>query len=191
MKIFDLFLKVFSVFAFLTIGSLLLMVSLRIVGLEDIIRDISSIYSEPFLSAQTFFVGLFFVVLGLAFAKILIKQTRYAGGIVYTGPQGRTTVSVFAIEDIVRKVLKKKPEINDFSLKCRGYEKKAEIKIRLKLQADVQVPQFSDAIQTDIRTRLKKILDLEEEIEIYIEIQQMEEKQKQENLDTVRIGKAL
>ncbi|MBI4397928.1 MAG: alkaline shock response membrane anchor protein AmaP [Candidatus Omnitrophica bacterium] len=171
MKVFDLFTKIFSVFAFLTIGSLLLMVALHIVAWNDLARDLGRLYEEPVAQIQAFLIGIFFIFMGLAFAKILIKQTRYAGGLVYTGPLGRTTVSINAVTDVVRKALKKFPEILTFTLKCRSYETKAEIKVYLVLQEGAAVPRFTDEVKQEILSRLRKVLGLiVDDVEIFIEV---------------------
>lgn len=188
MKIFNLFIKVFSVFAFLTLGSLLMMVALHVVTLDDLMRDLSTVYENPETAFQTFLIGLLFIFIGLAFAKMIIKQTRYAGGLIYTGPLGRTTVSVNAIEDVIRKVLKKYTEIIHFTLKCRGYEKKAELKIRLVIREGVFVPAFSDDLQQEIHSRLEKVLGLErQEIELYLDIRNVKES---ESFEEIRAEKA-
>lgn len=182
MKVFDLFTKIFSIFAFLTLGSLLIMVSLHVVAWSDLSRDIGRIYEDPRAAFQTLLAGIFFIFMGLAFAKILIKQTRYAGGIIYTGPLGRTTVSVSAVEDVVRKTLKRFPEVLTFTMKCRGYEKKAEIKIKLVVQAGVTLPKFSDEMKKEIRSRLERTLALVNDVEVYIDVRNIKDSESYEAL---------
>ncbi len=184
MKAFDLFTKVFSVFAFLSIGSLLIMVALHVVAWNDLVRDLGRIYEEPAAALQTLAIGVFFVFMGLAFAKMLIKQTRYAGGLIYTGPLGRTTVSVSAIEDVVRKALKRFPEILTFTLKCRGYETKAEIKIRLVVQEGVSLPRFTDEVKKEVLARLARILSLVNDVEIFIDVRNVKEGESSEAVNT-------
>lgn len=175
MKVFDLFTKLFSVFAFLTIGSLLMMVSLHVVAWDDLIKDLGRIYDNPRAAFQAFLIGVFFIFMGLAFAKILIKQTRYAGGLVYTGPMGRTTVSISAIEDVVRKALKKYPEVLTFSLKCRGYEKKAEVKLKLVIRQGVVLPEFTNEVKREILSRLERVLGLSNDVEVFIHVRNVKE----------------
>ncbi|MBI4971880.1 MAG: alkaline shock response membrane anchor protein AmaP [Candidatus Omnitrophica bacterium] len=182
MKVFDLFTKVFTVFAFLTLGSLLIMVSLHVVAWDDLMRDLGRIYEDPRAAFQTLIAGIFFIFMGLAFAKILIKQTRYAGGIIYAGPLGRTTVSVSAVEDVVRKTLKRFPEILTFTLKCRGYEKKAEIKVKLVVQAGVTLPVFSDEVKKEIRSRLERLLNLVNDVEVFVNVRNIKDSESYEAL---------
>ncbi len=191
MKIFDLFLKVFSVFSFLTIGSLLIMVSFHVVSVNELMLDIQNIYSSFGGSFQVFMIGFVFIFSGLAFAKMLIKQTRYSGGVVYTGPLGRTSVSLSAIEDIVKKVLRKRSEIINFDLKCRGFEKKVEVKIRLEVQLQQPLLEFSEQVQQDVRSRLMKVLELDNEVSVFVDIHQLKDADAEDVVEAIRIGKAL
>ena len=186
MKVFDLFTKLFSVFAFLTLGSLLVMVALHMVAWDDLVRDLGRVYEDPRAALHTLLIGVFFIFMGLAFAKMLIKQTRYAGGLIYTGPLGRTSVSVNAIEDVVRKALKKFPEILTYTLKCRGYEKKAEIKIQLVIQAGVMIPRFSDEVKKEILSRLGKILGLIGDVEIYLDVRNIKDSESYEEVTAAK-----
>lgn len=175
MKVFDLFTKLFSVFVFLTLGSLLIMVSLHVVSWQDLVRDLGGIYESRQTAFHTLVVGFFFIFMGLAFAKILIKQSRYTGGLVYMGPLGRTKVSVTAIEDVVRKALKKFPEIDNFTLKCRGYERSAEIKLKLDVQENVLLPRFTDQVKKEILTRLERILGVQNDVEVFLDVRNIKE----------------
>ena len=186
MKVFDLFTKLFSVFAFLTIGSLLIMVALHMVAWEDMINDLEKIYGNPQVAFNAFLIGVFFIFMGLAFAKIIIKQTRYAGGLIYTGPMGRTTVSISAIEDVVRKATRRYPEILTFKLKCRGYEKKVEVKLGLIVHSGVVVADFTEELKKEILTRLERALGLSNEVEVFINIRNIKEDSSTEVINKAR-----
>ena len=76
MKVVNAFTTVFATLAFLTLGSLLLMVALHLLAVQDAIYRIQEIYSNPWKSIQTGALGLLFILVGLASAKAFIKGGR-------------------------------------------------------------------------------------------------------------------
>ena len=61
MKVINAFAHIFAIFAFLTIGSLLMIVAFHILSLPDAQRQLEEFYSTPWRSVQTAVVGMVFI----------------------------------------------------------------------------------------------------------------------------------
>lgn len=177
MKVVNAFATLFAVLAFLTLGSLLLMVSLHLLSQEDALLRIQELYSSPWRSLQIGMAGLLFILVGLAFAKMFLKRGRETEVIVFQGEMGPIVISVTAIDDIVKKVLKRFSLVKDWKIKTLIDGRDVEIKIRLILWSGGDVPGFLNTIQQEIRDRLRKILGPGGRLEILCDVLKIEESQ--------------
>jgi len=183
MKVVNFFVSVFSIFAFLTLGSLILIVSMHIISLNDLIMTVQEVYNNFWRSFQAGAVGFIFIFTGLAWAKHLIKRNRPEDGLVYESSMGTIKVSVLAIEDITKKVLRKFSVIKDHKDKIVINDKNLEIKLKLTLWTAVNAQQLIEDVQNELKRRLMKILSIESMVEITAEvIKVVEDKQDEFNI---------
>ncbi len=175
MKPFNIFVQVFAVFAFLTLGSLLLIVAFHILALEDAVLQLQAIYDSGWRSFQTGLVGIVFILVGLAFARILVKHKRQAEALIYQSEIGPIVVSVAAIEDIVKKVLRHFHLIKEWKAKTRIDGKDVEIKLRLVLWSGARLHQFLQEVQEEVRQRVRKLLGDQNNLEVVCDVQRIED----------------
>lgn len=175
MKAFHFFAHVFAIFAFLTLGSLLLIVSTHILSYDDAVFQLNAIYDDPLRSFQTAMVGLVFVVIGLTFTRILIKSRRQEEALIYQSEIGPIVVSVSAIEDVTRKVLKSFHLIKEWKVKTLIQGSNVEIKLRLVLWSGARIQALLTEVQDMVRQRVRKLLGSENRLEILCDVQRIEE----------------
>lgn len=175
MKAFHFFAHIFAIFAFLTLGSLLLIVSTHILAFDDAIAQVSAIYDDSFRSFQTAIVGFVFVAVGLTFTRILIKSRRQEEALIYQSEIGPIVVSVSAIEDVTRKVLKNFHLIKEWKVKTLIQGQNVEIKLRLVLWSGARIQALLTEVQDVVRQRVRKILGSENRLEILCDVQRIED----------------
>ena len=168
MKVINVFAQIFAIFAFLTLGSLLVLVALHVLSVEDAVYKVRELYQSPLKSTQTGVVGLFFIIVGLIFSKMLVKKGRESDAIIFQSEIGPMIVSVTAVEDIVKKVLKRFHMIKEGKIKTMIHGKDLEIKLRLVLWSGQGVPKLLSEIQEEIGQRVHKILGPENRLEVEI-----------------------
>jgi hypothetical protein len=175
MKVFNLFAHVFAIFAFLTLGSLLMIIAFHIITFEDALLQLRQLYNNPWRSVQTGFVGVAFIIVGLSFARMLVKKRRQAEALIYQTEIGPIVVSVTALEDVVKKVLKRFHLVKEWKTKIMINGKDVEIKLRLVLWASGKIQELLTEVQEEIRSRIKKMLGPENRLEIICDVQRIED----------------
>lgn len=175
MKVVHFFVHVFSVLVYLTIGSFLLIMSLRIVALEDVMTAVEQVYRDLWNSFEAFVIGFLFICVGLVFAKILIARARAEDSIVYQSSMGRVSVSLAAIEDIVRKALKKFLVVKDCKVKTNVQDGELEVIMRLILWSAMNVPDLIRDIQDEVKQKLARVLGMEYPLDIKAEVVKVED----------------
>ncbi len=192
MKVINVFAQVFSIFSFLTLGSLLMIVSLHILSVEDAVFKVRELYGSHWQSFQTAVVGILFILVGLIFSKTLVKHGRESDAVIFQSDRGPVIVSINAIEDVVKRVLKKFSLVKGVRIKTIIQGKDIEIKLRLSLWAGSDLPQILAEIQEDVASRVKKILGPENKLEVLCDVQHIEDHKNmnhsvQENLQETTI----
>ncbi|MBI4115801.1 MAG: alkaline shock response membrane anchor protein AmaP [Candidatus Omnitrophica bacterium] len=187
MKVIQAFATIFSVLAFLTLGSLLLIVALRLLSLEDAVLRIQEMYTDPWRSIQTGMVGLLFIFVGLTFAKMLIKRGRQAEAVIFQGESGPVVVSTTAIEDVVKRILKRFPLVKEWKTKILIDNRDVEIKLRLILWSGGDVPALLTSVQQEVKDRLKKVLSPDGKLEIHCDVSRIEESHLEMEEGTVTV----
>ena len=175
MKVVNVFAQIFAILAFLTLGSLLIIVAIHILSVDDAVLRIREVYASPWRSFQAGVVGLLFIAVGLAFSKMLVKQGRESETLIFQSDIGPIVVSVTAIEDVIKKVLKHFHIVKDWKVKTLFQGKEVKIKLRLILWSGAQLPELLNEIQSEIRTRVRKMLSQENLVEVACEVQRIED----------------
>ena len=62
MKVTSALAQLFAIFSFLTLGSLMIIVSLHLLAFDDAILKLQEIYQNPWRSVQVGVVGLVFII---------------------------------------------------------------------------------------------------------------------------------
>lgn len=175
MKVVNAFAQLFAIFAFLTLGSLLIIVALHILSIEDAVAKLHDLYANPWESLKIGFVGLLFITIGLIFSKMLVKTGRATEVIIFQSDIGPIVISTSAIEDVSKKVLKRFHLVKDFRIKTTLQNKLIQMKIRLVLWSGGNVPELLREIQDQVTTRIRKLVGSEVKLEVNCDVQKIED----------------
>ncbi len=175
MKVGNAVAQLFAIFSFLTLGSLLIIVSVHLLAFEDAILKVQEIYQDPWRSAQVGIVGLVFIILGLAFSKILVKAGRPNEAVIFQSEAGPMVVSSRTLENAALKAVKHLTLIKKAKVKVDITGRDVEIKLRLILWAGAQVPSLLSELQQEVQTRVKRLLGAENQLKVTCDVRGIEE----------------
>lgn len=175
MKVVHFFIHIFSVLVYLTIGSLLVIMALHIVSMDDVFVAVREVYGGFWNAAQAFGIGVLFIVIGLAFAKLLILRARSDDSLVYQSDMGRITVSLDAVEDIAKKAVKKFLVVKECKVKTNLHDSELEIILKLTLWSSLNIPDLIRDVQEEVRQKLSRVLGMEYPLQIKAEVLKVEE----------------
>ncbi|MBI4430462.1 MAG: hypothetical protein HY587_01965 [Candidatus Omnitrophica bacterium] len=169
MKITSFFVNLCSVFILLTLGSLLTIISFHLVALEDLTFAVRETYNSPWKLLQLGSFGLLMIVLGLAFAKTLIKATD-GSVVVYESNNGQVRVAVETIHETLRKAMKKYTVLKQHKIKIAVDHQHVEVKIKITLWMGVDAADFVRLLQDELYNVLSKLLGEGSEIEVIVDV---------------------
>ncbi|MFZ5801680.1 MAG: alkaline shock response membrane anchor protein AmaP [Candidatus Omnitrophota bacterium] len=175
MKVANFFAQVFAIFAFLTVGSLLVIVSLHILSASDAVSSVQELYTEPWSSLKTGILGLVFITVGLVFSKMLLKTGRSTDAILIPSEGGPVAIQVHAIEDLIRKVLKRFQLVKDCKMKVLARGRDLELRLRFTMWAGGHIPELLMEIQDAISARIHKLMGAETKLTIQCDVIKIED----------------
>ena len=175
MKVVSAFAYIFAIFAFLTIGSLLVIVAFHILPFESAVAQLKELYDSIWISFQAACLGVVCITVGLTFTRMVLKKRRQEEALIYRSDTGPIVVSATAIEDAVKKVLKRFHLVKGSKIKILIQSKDVEIKLRLTLWSGGRLQELLMEIQQEIRDRVRKLLGEESHLEITCDVQRIEE----------------
>jgi uncharacterized alkaline shock family protein YloU len=142
----------------------------RLVTLEDVYYYLDLAYNNTEIRMIVGIVAGALVVLSLIFERIIIAGRQRERTIAFDNPSGRVSVSLSAVEDLVRRLVYKMPDIKEVRPNIIATKKGIEIECRLILKADVNIPDLTLKLQELIKNRIQEILGLEEIIIVRIHV---------------------
>lgn len=113
-------------------------------------------------------ISFFVLRVSLAYAAAK-KKVRFKSG------HGLVTVSLSAIEDLTRHLLKQFPEIKVMRPHLSANRKGLEVLIKATLYTNASIPEVTEKIQHCIKTRLEETLGAEKNITVRIQIDKIEQ----------------
>lgn len=170
MKIVNFSVYIFAVFAFLTVGSLMMIVSLHVLSMEDALLKVQYIYDDPWKRFQMGLTGVLFIVVGLILSKTLVKLIRRDDDVVLYGKWGYMTVSIRAVDELVRKVLRKFDIIKEMKIETNAEGNKLKINADLSVVSGWNLPELINTIEGDISGRLNKMFGREVDLELAVNV---------------------
>ena len=175
MKATNAFAQIFAIFAFLTLGSLMIIVSLHLLAFDDAILKVQEIYQSFWRSVQVGVVGLVFIVLGLAFAKVLVKAGRPNEAIFFQSEIGPMVVSTSTLANTAVKAVKHFPLVKNVKAKVLITGKIVEIKLRLVLWTGGHVPAVLSELQQEVQQRVKRLLGPDNSLVVVCDVKGIED----------------
>ncbi len=130
--------------------------------------------------------GLLFVLLSFIFAQIISGARQKERTIAFDNPAGRVSISLIAMEDMVKRLMLREPEVKEGRPNIIATKKGLDIEARLVLKADVNIPEMTARLQDIIKEKIQDMIGIEETVTVRIHVVKLisdETKQKRGKSD--------
>ncbi len=166
----------FYVTAILFAGSFMLVFAMHgIPRLYEIpFRDFYVLLTAFYFDIQMrWFIGILAVIMlikNYIYMQALIGHQQKGEAIAFDNPSGRVTVSLTAIEDLVRRSISNVPEIKEVRSSIVPGKKALEIDSRIVLNKDVHIPEMTARLQELVRRKIHETIGLEDTIVVRVHV---------------------
>ena len=171
MRIFNWIVWFVCTVIFYFLSALLLVFAAHLKGWIDIDFLFTYLKNQPNLWLICSFTGALMIVITFSISKIMLSKFQREKTIAFTNPEGQVTISLSAIEDLIRKIAKQVSEIKDLRCDVKANKKGAiQITARLTLWSDSNIPEATERAQNLIKSKVQDMLGLEETVTCAVHI---------------------
>ena len=149
---------------------LLLGFSLHLIQIQYVDQILYAIYNYPDLRIATDIIAGLLIILSFYFGRLILGRMQKERTIAFENPSGMVTVSLAAVEDLVRRLSSQLPEIRDSRPEVLATKKGIEIDLRIVLRTEVNIPELTTKLQEMVKSRIQEILGVEEAVLIKIHV---------------------
>jgi hypothetical protein len=156
----------------LLLGCFLLFYVFHLIPLSDVLDFLSSIYTD---SPKRMNVGIFafcLLILNGICRSVLVRQYQRGRMLAFDNPSGRVSVSLDALEDLVKREIMCIPEVKevrsaDVFTKRNGIDR---VEACVVLNAEVNIPEVIAILQERVKTKIQDSIPLEETMKVVVEV---------------------
>ncbi len=178
MKLFSGMIRLLYTLILIVLGASLILVAFNLIPKERFLDTINLVYIKPNLRLVTGFTGLLLIGISLLIIQLALSKMEREKTIAFENPDGEVTVSLTAIEDLMRRMGKQIPEIKELKPKVIAKKKSIVVTARVTLFSEISIPNITEKIQSVIKNRIQDMLGIEEPIIVKVHINKLAHKEE-------------
>lgn len=128
------------------------------------------IYSDQNLRLIAGGTAAVVLLLNFILYRIFSINVRRARVIAFDNPSGRVSVSLQAIEELIKRILTRMPEVKDSKIAIRAARRGLHVIVKLSLMSDVNIPGLTSRVQDAILNKVQDTIGLEERVDVQVYI---------------------
>jgi hypothetical protein len=181
MRIFTVLGILFYAAIIILVGVAMIIFSLNLLQPQDINTLLIYTQDNPNSRIIVGLSGLLLILISFSFAQLILGRFQREKTIAFTTSSGEVTISLSAIEDLIRRLGGIIPEIKELRPDVIATKKGIMVDLRVVLRSEANIPELTARLQEITRSKIQEVLGLEEQIIIRIHVAKiisLEEKEK-------------
>ena len=158
----------------LSTGVFLISLSLGIINEEVLINSLS-LYANSEFSLKFAFTlaGAILILLCLRYIQTFFHRSKRNRAITFESSGGKVSVTLFAIEDMLKRMLEERNEVSHVKPKVFLRRKAIEVTTRGILTTEVNLVEFTKEIQEKVKEKIHTLLGEDKEVRVNLEIRKV------------------
>lgn len=115
-------------------------------------------------------VGALLILISFSFAQIILGKFQREKTIAFSTSGGQVTISLSAVEDLIRRLAGVIPEIKELRPDVVANKKGIIADMRVVLRSEANIPELTSRLQEIAKSKIQEVLGLEEQIIIRIHV---------------------
>ena len=170
MKIFTVLGVLFYSIVIVLVGLGLIAFVLNILPYDTVISFMAYAQNSINLKVIIGLSGLLLILISFSFAQLILGRFQREKTIAFATSSGQVTVSLSAVEDLIKRLAGIVPEIKELRPNVIATKKGIEVDLRVILRSEASIPELTARLQEITRSKIQEVLGLEEQIIIRIHI---------------------
>jgi len=152
------------------IGLVLIVFALNFLLPQDVNNFLVYLQESPNSRIIMGLVGALLILISFSFAQIILGKFQREKTIAFSTSGGQVTISLSAVEDLIRRLAGVIPEIKELRPNVVANKKGIIADMRVVLRSEANIPELTSRLQDIARSKIQEVLGLEEQIIIRIHV---------------------
>ncbi len=131
------------------------------------------VYNDQHLRIIVFAIACGIIFISFLLENLIYGRRRMERTIAFDNPSGQVTVSLAAIEDLIKSLTSQLPEIKEIKPFLTVNKKGIDAQVRLVLRSQVDIPDLTVKLQDLIRRKIEETVGMEGKITTRIHVAKM------------------
>ncbi len=114
--------------------------------------------------------GVLLILISFSFAQIILGKFQREKTIAFATSSGQVTVSLSAVEDLIRRLAGVIPEVKELRPDVVANKKGIIVDMRVVLRSEANIPELTARLQDIAKSKIQEVLGIEEQIIIKIHV---------------------
>ena len=160
----------FYTILFFLIGGFLIAFVLGWLSAQDILNTVNYIQQSPNSKLIAALVGFLLIIVSIFFAQLILGRIEKERTIAFSTPTGQVTIALSAVEDLIKRLALNFAEIKEMRPDVIASKRGVEVRLRVILQSEVNIPDLTSHLQEIIKARIQEMLGIEEQITVKVHV---------------------
>ncbi|MHB8155003.1 MAG: alkaline shock response membrane anchor protein AmaP [Candidatus Omnitrophota bacterium] len=170
MRFFTVLGIVFYAVMIMVIGLALIVFSLNLLLPVDINNLLTFAQSNHNYRVIMGLFGAFLILISFSFAQIILGKFQREKTIAFTTSSGQVTISLSAVEDLIRRLAGIIPEVKELRPNVVANKKGIIVEMRVVLRSEANIPELTSRLQDITKSKIQEVLGVDEQIIIRIHV---------------------
>jgi len=157
----------------LTTGIILIGLSLEMITVDIITAYLTEIPADFPLKLIVILIGSLLILICLRYIQASFQRSRRNKSITFDSNEGKVSITLIAIEDMLKKMLESKTEVSRIKPKVLLKRKGIEVLARGVLTTEVNLVDFTKEIQEQIKEKMNNLLGEDKKVQVNLEIRKI------------------
>ena len=170
MKFFTVLGIVFYAVMIMIIGLALIVFALNLLLPADINNLLIFVQSSQNSRVVVGLSGVLLILISFSFAQIILGKFQREKTIAFTTSSGQVTISLSAVEDLIRRLAVIIPEVKELRPNVVANKKGIIVQMRVVLRSEANIPELTSRLQELTKSKIQEVLGVDEQIIIKIHV---------------------
>ena len=149
---------------------LLMLFATRIIKLEDVNHLAAMVYYDSQIGTVVVLIAGAFIIISYILARLLENRRQRQRTIAFNNPSGPVTVSLNALEDLIKRLIVQVPEAKEIRPYVIAVKKGLDADVNLVLRHEVNIPELTGRFQDLVRRKIEETIGMEGKINVRVHV---------------------
>ncbi len=160
----------FYIFVIWTTGTAVMLFVFHKLDLQTIQNLLDMVYSDSQSGAVAGITAGVIMLMSFLLAKLIYGSRQMERTIAFENPSGGVTVSLTALEDLIRRLIVQMPEAKEIRPYMIANRRGLEVDIKLILRHEANIPELTARFQDMVRRKIEEAVGLEGRINVRVHV---------------------